>query len=256
MITSRTAAVIGAFAFASLAAHDASALPRRRFEPNDLELSRHGQLDADLQFGVLTGDGGEVDIPDFEISFGITDNVQAEIDGAFALVSQNGTHDLRADNLWPSAKVGFGEFGEDSTGALALGMQLGPKIAIDADNHGIGYETVVLAGYTYRTSRTVLNLGGLIDPGPTLKHHQNGFEGGVDFHLELDNQKHFALLLEIGGVHFVSNDQDQLHVSAGVAYSASRHIDFSLTALGAVLDGGGQRAGLLFGVSPNVVFFQ
>lgn len=240
----------------SLLSLHAAALPRRRFEPNDLELSTHGQLDADLQFGVLAGHGGEIDIPDFEISFGLTDNVQAEIDGAFALVSQNGARDIRADNLWPSAKVGFGEFGDPAHGEFALGMQLGPKVAIDADNHGVGYESVLLAGYTFRRTRTVLNVGGLIDPGPTLRQHQNGVEGGIDFHFVLDTKKHFALLAEFGGVHFVSDDPDQLHVSAGIAYSATKHVDFSLVAVGGILDGGGQRAGLLFGVSPNIVFFQ
>jgi hypothetical protein len=65
-----------------------SARPRPRFEPTDLEWEDTGVAEVDVELGLIRGPStGRLMVPDFELDIGILDNVELNLDGAFALES-------------------------------------------------------------------------------------------------------------------------------------------------------------------------
>jgi hypothetical protein len=135
--------------------------------------------------------------------------------------------------------------------ALALGMQLGPKIPVAAGSHGVGFEGLVLVGYTLGPLNTVLNLGGFADPAPDATSGRPvGIEGGLDFELQLGSSNRYSLTGEVSGVRFVTDDPHQLLATAGFKWAAGEALDLSIVGLWGFL-AGSDRYGVLLGVSPK-----
>jgi hypothetical protein len=64
-----------------------------------------------------------------------------------------------------------------------------------------------------------------------------------------------SLTGEIGTVLYVSPDPDQLHVTAGLTWSPNDNLDLSVVGLVGFLPGG-DRLGLLVGVSPKLLLWR
>jgi hypothetical protein len=220
------------------AATTAHAAKHPRFEPTDLELEEPGTAEIDLQLGLVRGqDLWRVVMPDFELDLGLISNIEIDLDGSYAI--EGGSHQL-PDNLWPSIKLGLADW---------IGVQVGPKIPIAPDNHGVGVEGLALLGHTVGRVHVVVDVGGLVDPRTGTMPRPVGLEAGADVELELVPNA-WSALAELGGVHYVSADADQLAVTGGVQYSPNAHVDLSLVAL-VGLAAGSDRFGILFGVSPK-----
>ena len=244
------------FVLVVLAPRAAGARGRPLVEPTDLEMERAGMVEIDLQLGAVQGETPwRVVVPDVEIDVGLAPNVEIDIDGAYAI---EGPDDGRfsfdhpaPDNLWVAAKLGLYDSREEGAkDAWAIGLQLGPKLPVARDAHGIGYEGLLIGGRTWGESHLALNLGGLIDPGGAISTQRPfGVEGGVDVNLHVGTSS-FSLTAELGGAHFFSPDADQLHTTAGVTWGPSDRLDVSIVGLLGLLHGG-DRGGVLLGVSPK-----
>ncbi|MFL5305089.1 MAG: hypothetical protein ACJ8F1_07735 [Polyangia bacterium] len=255
------AAVVVLAAFACLPAR-AGARARPRFEPTDLEWEDTGVAELDLQFGPVRGQGPwRIVVPDFELDLGLLPWLEIDLDGAYAVEGPaTGPFSLdhsAPDALWLSAKLGV--YGiHDAGGAFgaALGFQVGPKLPVAPGAHGLGVESLVLTGGMVGRLTAVLNLGGFIDPAPNaISGRQTGVEAGLDLQFRLDAQNRFGLTGELGGTHFISPDPDQLQATLGFVWSVRPTLDLSLTGLIGSLSGG-DRYGLLLGVSPKVRLFN
>jgi hypothetical protein len=240
----------------------AEAQTRRRFEPTDLELQPPGTIEVDAQVGFTKGETAErVVLPDFEVSIGVTESVQLEVDGAYAVEGRDGAHfsaDHSApDNLWISSKVGLVDLRDDATGrAWGIGAQLGPKVPLSPGARGAGYEALVLVGRTLPRTHLVLNLGGFVDPGPVdLRHRATALEGGLDLDLDLDAAGVWSFVAELGGQRFFSGERPQAHATAGITWSATPHLDLSILGLISLL-AGGDRAALLLGFTADVPLLE
>jgi hypothetical protein len=249
----RLLAVLGVLALAT----PAHAAKHPRFEPTDLELERPGTLELDTQFGVVRGqDPYRLVMPDFEIDLGIFANVELDLDGAYAIEGNppDGPTLLdhqAPDNLWASVKVGLVDWRDAATQrAWAIGVQVGPKLPLAADNHGVGVEGLALLGHAAGPVHLVLDLGALADPHVGTAARPVGVEGGIDAELEIV-QNAWSLLGELGGIHYVSADSDQLAATAGLQYSPIPRLDLSLVAM-VGLAPGSDTFGVLFGVSPKL----
>jgi len=219
-------------------------------------MEKSGVVELDAQIGVVRGDAPwRVVVPDVELDVGISPNVELDIDGAYALEGPDDgafSFDHAApDNIWFGAKLGLFDSREaGETSAWAVGVQLGPKLPVARDAHGIGYEALALAGYTWAESHVVLNLGGLVDPGSQVSRGRPiGIEGGIDLDWQL-GQSALSVTGELATVHFFSPDADQLNATAGVTLAASDNLDLSVIGLVGLLHAG-DRGGVLFGVSPK-----
>lgn len=235
----------------------ARAAKHPRFEPTDLELERPGTLELDTQLGIVRGpDAYRMVMPDFEVDLGILANVELDLDGAYAIegAPPDGptVFDHQApDNLWPSVKVGLFDWHDAAAQrAWAIGAQLGPKLPIAADNHGVGAEGLLMLGHADGRLHVVLDVGGVVDPRVGTTARPRGIEGGVDVELELVSDR-WSLLGELGGIHYVSADADQLAATGGIQFSPSARLDLSLVAL-VGLASGSDRFGVLVGVSPKL----
>jgi hypothetical protein len=234
-----------------------AARSRPIFEPTDLEMESPGIVEVDVQVGVIRSDGPwRTVVPDLEVDIGLFPQVELDIDGAYAIEGPDDgslVFDHPApDNLWLAAKVAFWDVrDDDSPNAWALGAQFGPKIPVARSAHGAGYEAVALLGRAWGDSHFVFNGGGLVDPGSMVSTGRPiGLEGGADAELDLWRSG-FSLTGELGAVHFVSPDPDQLHVTAGLTFALSDKVDISVVGLLGLLPGGDQR-GILLGFSPKL----
>jgi hypothetical protein len=252
----RAALVLGAITTLT----PARAQMRRRFEPTDLELQPPGTIELDAQVGFTKGETAErVALPDFEVSIGLTDSVQLEVDGAYAVEGRDGAHfspDHSApDNLWISSKLGLADVRDDATGrAWGIGAQLGPKVPLSPGARGAGYEALVLVGRTLPRVHVVVNLGGFVDPGAVdPRHRATALEGGVD--LDLDAAGVWSFVAEVGGQRFFSGERPQAHATAGITWSATPHLDLSVLGLVSLL-AGGDRAALLLGFTADVPLLE
>ncbi|HET6280279.1 MAG TPA: hypothetical protein VFH73_04920, partial [Polyangia bacterium] len=184
-------------------------------------------------------------IPDLEVDLGLASNVELDIDGAYAIEGPEGgsaSFDHAApDSLWVSAKVGLELLG------LGWGIQLGPKLPVAPGTRGVGAEALLLVAKHAGRWHTAVNGGAFIDPDAG-DGRPRGLEGGIDLAVDFGA---ISVTAELGGVHFFSPDPYQLIGTAGVTWSQSERLDLSLTAVAIGL-GGGDRYGVLLGVSPKV----
>jgi len=233
---------------------------RRHFEPTDLEMERAGTLDVDLQLGLMReAQNWRGSVPDFEVDFGLAPGVELDLDGAYhvdgAHQEEDGAHDAQGsfDNLWVAAKLGlYDSRVPGQSRAWAVGVQVGPKLPLAADARGLGAEALLLFSETWGSHQLVVNGGGFVDPADGASTARSrGMEGGLDLNLDT-GAKGLAVTGELGGVHFLpgSTEKDQLHATAGLSWAANDHLDLSLIGLVGLL-GGGERGGVLVGVSPK-----
>jgi hypothetical protein len=234
---------------------------RRLFEPTDLEWEKPGTAELDLQLGMIRGpDAFRLVVPDCELDVGITKQIEIDVDGAFAFEGPDGgsfRYDhIAPDNLWVALKAGLLSF-EDRrrSRVFSAGLQLGPKLPVARQAVGVGLEGLVLAGFGFEHTHVILNLGALVDPAVGSASRPVGYEGGVDFDQDLDGAGQWSFTGEVGSVHFFSPDADQLHTTAGIAWSPADSVTFSAIALAGLLRGS-DRYGVLLGVSPKLQLFR
>jgi hypothetical protein len=257
----RVVATLLLAALASPAAR-AHAAARPRFEPTDLEWEETGIAELDLQFGPVRGQGPwRIVVPDFELDLGLLPWLEIDLDGAYAVEGpDNGPFSLdhsAPDALWPSVKLGAaGIHDTGSAYGAALGFQIGPKLPVASGAHGLGVEALMLTGGMVGRLTTVLNFGGFVDPAPDASSGRPiGIEIGLDLQFKLDHIDRFQLTGELSGTHFISSDPDQLQATLGFVWSVRPTLGLSITGLLGSLSGG-DRYGLLLGVSPKVRLFE
>jgi hypothetical protein len=252
-------ALAGLVAWSSVA----SARTRPLFEPTDLEMEDAGISEVDLQIGAVRGQGPwRAVLPDFEIDVGLLPNLELDLDGAYAIEGPARgpfSFDHAApDSLFPSLKIGLIDDAAAARPgiAVAAGIQLGPKLPVAAQSHGVGFEGLALVGFAWRGLHTAVNLGGFVDPATDASSPRpKGLELGLDLDLKLDARRRFSLTGEVSAVRFISPDPPQLLATGGVTWSASESLDLSLVALAGFLSGS-DRYGLLLGVSPKFRLFH
>jgi hypothetical protein len=235
---------------------------RPLFEPTDLELERTGVLDVDVQLGAIRSRGPwRAVVPDFELDFGLLPNLELDLDGAYAIEGPSTgpfSFDHAApDSLWPSLKLGLYDARDlVLRRAWAFGLQVGPKVPVAAQAHGVGFESLLLVGRAVEHLHLVLNLGGFVDPAPdALSNRPVGVEVGLDLDLDLDDIDRFSLTGELSAVRFLSNDPSQLLATAGLTWSVGPALDLSIVGLWGFL-AGSDRYGVLLGVSPKFSLFR
>ncbi len=231
---------------------------RRRFDPDDLALETPGVLHADVAFGIVRGEAaGRWLAPDFDLDLGLSPNVEIGIDGAVAIEGSDdrplSLDHLTQDNLWLSSKIGLWDARDaDAPRAWAAGFQLGPRIAASPEARGTGFQVLGLVARTIGRSQTVLNLGGLVEPGSSVSSGRpTAALVGIDFKLDLDQDGVFSMVLDASLVAFLSSDKSQLTSTGGFVFRASPWLDLSATALVGAL-AGGDRYGAYIGMSPKL----
>jgi hypothetical protein len=231
---------------------------RRHFEPTDLELETPGMLEVDLQFGfVKSNDPWRLVVPDYEVDLGLTNWLELDVDGAYAVEGAPGksfTLDHPAvDPLWVSLKAELLDIADATAGRnYALGVQLGPKLPFFPGGRGVGVEGLLLGGMRVGRTTLSLNLGGLVDPSPAPGAARPvGLEGGIAWNHDLDATGTWAIGGQLSSVVFVSDDPAQLQAAFGPTFTPVRWLDLSLTGIAGFLPGS-DRYGVLVGVSPYV----
>src|SRR5262252_3223515 len=122
--------------------------------------------------------------------------------------------------------------------------------------HGVGVEALAVMGGAIRRLTCVLNMGGFYDPAPdAVSHRPGGLELGLDLQFKLDDIDRFSLKGEISGTTFVTSDPNQAQVTLGFAWNVLPMLELSLTGLLGT-PSGGDKYGLLFGISPKFRFFK
>jgi len=240
----------------------AEARPTRpRFEPTDLELEDSGVTELDLQFGPVYGDGpggNRILLPDFEFDLGLLPNVELDIDGAFSLDHYDEpARRMNSEALWTAAKLGIWDSRtvENDPDAYALGLQLGPRIPILGDTHGIGYGVLALFGIARARYHLVFNAGFIVDPGDTVHSGRpSSFVGGLDVDVLLDARGGWSLLGELGAAYFTSPDPNDITATLGVAWHVSDKLDLSAIVLGGAFPRA-DRAAVLIGASPKIALW-
>jgi hypothetical protein len=233
---------------------------RRLFEPTDLEFGDPGVAELDLQVGALRGsDAFRVAVPDAELNIGLTKQLELDVDGAFSLEGPNDgalKYDhLATDNTWLSLKAGLWSLTDKSRRRItSCGLQIGPKLPTARGSSGLGLEELVLVGFALPHTHVILNAGGLLDPSSGATGRPRAIEGGIDFDQDLDSRGIWSLGGELGAVHFLSNDPQQIHVASGITWSSSEVLSLSATGL-VGLSRGSDRYGLLLGIAPKLRWF-
>ncbi|MGZ3418624.1 MAG: hypothetical protein ACXVEE_12200 [Polyangiales bacterium] len=228
----------------------ASAAPRVRFEPTDLELEDTGVLDVDLQIGTFRGNPSRKAVLDGELDLGLREDIELDLDFAFYRVEERYT----ADPLWLSLKLGFVDaVDQDTHRGWAVGAQLGPRLHPMEHPRGVGYEGLFLFGRVWPALQLVLNTG-LIYDAPTREtpHRAFGLEVGLDAVQPVG--KGFSLLWEIASVKQMTDDPSQLYVTFGVQRDFGERFALSAIAYYGFLEEG-DRLGVLFGISPKTKLF-
>jgi hypothetical protein len=256
-----TAASVGAFLLLTRAA---CARPhvRKHFEPTDLELEDPGTVELDLETGFMRSqDPWRFIAPDFELDLGLTEWLELDLDGAYALEGAPGkkfSFDHEAiDPLWPSLKAGLVDIVDKRMArTYALGAQLGPKLPTFSGGRGVGVEGLLLAGVDFGLDQFAVNLGGFLDPAPEPGAARPiAVEAGIDWERDLDSAGRYSLAGEVSGVVFFSDDAAQLQATFGGGYAATSWLDLSLTGLVGFLPGS-DRYGFLFGFAPHVPLWK
>jgi len=239
-----------------------SARPRPRFEPTDLEWEATGVAEVDLEFGAIRSPGPwRFVIPDFELDFGIFENVELNLDGAYAVEGpDDGSFSLDhsvPDSLWPSVKVGiWNDHDYVRRRARAFGIQVGPKLPVASGAHGLGAEGLLVFGGRIYPLNVVLNVGSFVEPyQDATGSRQYGAEAGIDLELELDSHDRFQWTGELAAAWFLPHDPNQLHATTGITWSASPNLDFSVVGIFGFLSGD-DRYGVLFGIEPKLRMFE
>jgi hypothetical protein len=259
-------ALVVAVGLLVVAAVPRAALARRGvrplFEPTDLELEDPGVTELDLQAGVIRGQlPWRLVIPDFEVDLGLTNWLELDLDGSYALEAPPGSFrfsNAAPDNLWPAFKLGLYDWVDegksaDELTAWALGAQVGPKIPVAPGSEGVGAEALLLLGHVLWKAHFVLNAGMFVDPHPTATSNRPvGVELGLDFDRDLDKNGHYQVTAELSSVMFLSGDPNQLLATAGLAWTPiPPYTQISLVGLAGFLEGS-DKYGVLLGLTQKI----
>jgi hypothetical protein len=235
---------------------------RPLFEPTDLELEDPGVTELDLQAGFVRGQvPWRLVIPDFEVDLGLTNYLELDVDGAYALEAPPGTfmfQNAAPDNLWLALKAGIYDWvdegrGADDLVAFAVGAQVGPKLPVAPGTRGVGVEALALFGYVLWRGHFVLNAGAFADPHPSDGGPRPvGIELGLDFDRDLDKGGRYQVTAEVSGVRFLSSDPNQLLVTAGLGWTPIQpYTQLSIVGLFGILEGS-DKYGLLVGLTQKI----
>ena len=169
---------------------------------------------------------------------GLLRNVQLEVDGTFSLNNfDRGRRHFGGDPLWLATKLGLVGHQDAVGNVWALGLELGPRLPT-LHAAGIGYGAVLLLGFSRHGFHLVLNAGGLLDPGVTLRaEHPRSLVIGLDLNADLDRQGTWSVQSELGAVDYFSPDPDELSLTVGATYAATPSSNVSATALLGFLPG-------------------
>ncbi|MDB4933950.1 MAG: hypothetical protein JWP87_922 [Labilithrix sp.] len=257
----RRAAALAAFAIVlACPGHANAQRTRRRFEPTDLRLQPAGVAELDLQAGVVTGeDGQRAFVPDFEASLGITPHVELEVDGAFGL-DRLVTPEL-LDNTLVALRLAVIDEPDapESSSKWSGGVQAGPRLPTLPSTHGMGFEALAIAGRSTERIHVFVQAGTLVDPAEPVRGRRSlvrpfGIEAGLDLDLDLDDRDVWSVTGELGGIHYLSPQRDQLHAAFGPSAQVSSSLELSLVGLVGILPGG-DRLGLLLGANSRFRMF-
>ena len=134
--------------------------------------------------------------------------------------------------------------------ALALGAQLGPRIATLV-TYGVGYEGLGLFGVFKDRTHLVFNAGATLDPGPTRgRVRPFSLETGLDLDLDLDTANRWSFLSELAFAYVPGGYVNEVTLGAGFGFSPGKRLSMSIIALGGFV-AGADRIGLLLGVAPK-----
>jgi hypothetical protein len=232
---------------------------RRRFEPTDLDLRAPGTLEIDTQVGVIRGeDGTQAFIPDFEVSLGVTSQLELEIDGSYGLDPTASPRSL--DNTLVAMRLAIVDDRDTptSTSAWAAGVQVGPRLPTALGASGLGLEALAIGGRTAGRLHLFVQGGTIVDPLQSVPGARSvrpvGIEAGVDLDLDLDDAGKWSLKAELGGVKFFSPDASQLHLTAGPALQVVPWLELSLVGVQGFLRGGDHYGALLGATTRFNVF--
>jgi hypothetical protein len=259
MRCNRITAVLALVAGEALSASAAARSRRPRFEPTDLDLEDVGTAEFDLQAGPTLGSGDTGNrfvVPDLEFDLGLTSNVEIDVEGSFAIDHFDGPHPrLDGEALWTAVKLGvFDSRDERGKHTLAGGLQLGPRLPT-IGTRGIGYAGLALLGLGVDRTHLVANLGAIVDPGEHITSGQaKSLVAGLDLDLDLDARGTWSFVAEAGGAYYVSPDPNEIALTAGVAYDVTPMLELSTILLAGLLPGG-DRAAILFGVTPKLALW-
>ena len=103
--------------------------------------------------------------------------------------------------------------------SLVFWFAVRPRFPTANQAQGVGVESLFLLGVGVEHTHVILNLGALFDPSIGGTSRPYGFEGGVDFDLDLDQSGKWSLTGEVGTVWFLSPDANQLHTTAVTSQS-------------------------------------
>lgn len=264
MLRHRTLHLLSALLLVGLVCDSASAARRhrRRFEATDLEQENPGELNLDLEAGIISERAGgyRAAVPDFEIGMGFDPQVELILDSAyFASGPDLGSASLKGgsfDNLWTSARLAiFGDDNDVERTGWAFGAQLGPKLPIARDATGAGYEGVAIFAFRRQRLHLLFNAGGVLEPGTRgVSGHPVGLEGALDTTLALDALQIFALDVEFAGVHYFSGAPAQASVTLGLQWAATPALDLALEGIAGLA--GDDRYGVLLQVAPTFALWQ
>ena len=238
------------FVIAALCLSSAS-LGTPLFEPTDLEFEHAGMLDFDFQLGMMRGPdySWRTIITDFEIDFGLTRNIELNLDGTYAIrgtsSSPFASPQAVPDALWTSIKMSPFKWG---------GIQLGPKFPVAKPNNGIGMAGLALVGIDVLDLKVVFNTGMLADPRPLPGAPRPvGILAGIDVQKPIDCG-YYTLIGGVSTVRYLTDYPHQLLTTAGFQMTPSKHLNISAVVFGGLL-GGGDKYGVLLGLSPKMRIF-
>jgi hypothetical protein len=208
-------------------------------------------VEVDLQAGFIQSRGPyRLILPDAELDFGVLPRLEIDLDWSYA-IEQPFDHSV-VDNVWISGKVGIYDYGyANGGGAVAVGVQLGPRLGAAAGAHGGGFEGLVLIGLDYRRLHLVLNAGLLVDVPLDAGYRPLAVESGFDAAWDLTRDGHWAVTASAAAVYFASIDPHQIAITGGGAWSPRDSITVSLSGLAGFLPGG-DRWGILVGYSQKL----
>jgi len=236
----------------------ASARPRRRFEPTDLDLRDEGVAEIDTQVGYTGGTDPRVTAPDVEASLGLGNGVQLELDTTFGWDSQEGSTFRTVENTWATVKLQIADIVDPETKNFwAAGVQVGPKLPTMQYARSWGVEGLAILGRGQGPAHLFVQLGGLLDPYQavpgTARVRPLAIEGGVDADIDLDDHDRWSFTAEIGASHFFSLSQSETHATAGFACNVLPTLELAVIAIGGYSQGG--QLGVLFGATPRFAAF-
>jgi len=234
---------------------------RKHFEPTDLEFEEPGTTELDLETGFVRGqDAWRLVAPDFELDLGLTKWLELGVDGAYAVEGAPGesfSFDHSApDPLWPALKIGFLDIEDNESGrTYGFGTQVGPKLPTFPGGHGIGFESLLLAGARIGRSDFGFNIGGFVDPAPADGGRPVGFEASLAWDHDLDADGVWSVGGEVASVVFASADPNQVQLGFGPTYAAASWLDLSVTGMLGFLPGG-DHYGVVLGFAPHLPIWK